>query len=309
MAPTKQYPSTERLAAVDDPDEQRLILVGAEDVLPPQHFWYETDDYSIYAAEQPASSWRQHSHECAQITIGLEPAHVQATWDPTSSANPSGKREITGNLVSIIPPGEPHSTVWQRRAVLIHLYISRKILAEIAAELRESSSPELRPVYLGRDIFIEELGRTLFRESRAPGFSKTIADSIVTVLIAYLLRNYSTETEPAAIVPGSLGPSRERRIRDYIEASLDQDLSIAALAANIGMNPKYFASAFRLTTGFTPHRYVTLRRVDQAQRLLASPALTLAEIAYQCGFKSQGQFTTLFRQITGETPGKFRKRV
>jgi len=123
------------------------------------------------------------------------------------------------------------------------------------------------------------------------------------------LRNYRIQPESAAILPGSLGPSRERRIRDYIEASIDQDLSIQALAAIVEMNPQYFAGAFRRTTGFTPHRYVTLRRIDQAQCLLGDPALSLASIAYQCGFRSQGQFTTLFRQVTGETPGRFRKRL
>ena len=34
--------------------------------------------------------------------------------------------------------------------------------------------------------------------------------------------------------------------------------------------------------------------------------LTLAEVAYRCGFTSQSQFTTLFRRFTGITPGKFR---
>jgi AraC family transcriptional regulator len=300
-----------RLAAggenTKDRDDTRIILVGAEDELPSQHVWYEGDGYSIYAAEQPASSWREHSHDCAQITIGLEPAHVQASWSNVSKSG--GRREVTGNMVSIIPPGQPHSTLWQRRAILIHIYITRQLLQSAAAELGDNFSPDLSPVYLMRDLFIEELGRMLFRECQGQLPHKRIADSAVNILIAHLLRNNSVRSQPAGLIPGSLGPARERRIREYIEQNLPQDLSIHALAAVLGMNPQYFANAFKLTTGFTPHRYVTYRRIDRAQQWLADPAVSLADIAYRCGFKSQGQFTTLFRQLTGKTPGKFRSQV
>lgn len=295
--------------------ESRLILVGAEDALPSQHVWYQGDGYSIYAAEQPASSWREHSHDCAQVTVGLEPAHVQAGWRSgaksgvrSATQRPGGQREISGNMVSIIPPGEPHSTVWQRRAILIHFYLSKQLLKTTAAALGKQVSSDLRPVYLTRDTFLEELGRMVFRECQGQGPHKLVADAAIKVLVAYLLRDNSVRSEPGAMVPGSLGPARERRIREYIERSLALDLSIPALAGVVEMNPQYFANAFKLTTGFTPHRYVTYRRVDRAQQLLAKPELSLAEVAYRCGFKSQGQFTTLFRQFTGKTPGRFRGR-
>ena len=292
-------------------DETRIILVGADDELPSEHVWYEGSGYSIYAAEQPRSSWREHTHDCVQITIGLEPAHVQAAWG--SGSKPAGQREISGNIVSIIPPGEPHSTLWQRRAILIHLYLSKDLMAANAAKLSgERSSGErssgLRPVYLMRDLFIEELGRVLFRECQGRPPRKFFADAVVTVLTAHLLRNYGSDPSPVTAAPGSLGPARERRVREHIERSLDGDLSIHALAQVVGMNAQYFANAFRLTTGFTPHRYVSHRRIGRAQQLLVDTKLSLTEIAYQCGFKSQSQFTTLFRQFTGMTPGRFRVR-
>jgi AraC family transcriptional regulator len=301
-------------------DETRIILVGAEDELPSEHVWYEGSGYSIYAAEQPRSSWREHTHDCVQVTIGLEPAHVQAVWGNGSKASgwKSGQREISGNIVSIIQPGEPHSTLWQRRAILIHLYLSKDLLAASAAKLSgeqasgERSSGEwssgLRPVYLMRDLFIEELGRVLFRECQGKPPRRFFAEAVVTVLTAHLLRNYGSDPSPIIAAPGSLGPARERRVREHIERSLDGDLSIHALAQVVGMNAQYFANAFRLTTGFTPHRYVSHRRIGRAQQLLVDTKLSLTEIAYQCGFKSQSQFTTLFRQFTGMTPGRFRAR-
>ena len=72
-------------------DETRIILVGADDELPSEHVWYEGSGYSIYAAEQPRSSWREHTHDCVQVTIGLEPAHVQAAWGSGSKAGFEGR--------------------------------------------------------------------------------------------------------------------------------------------------------------------------------------------------------------------------
>ena len=39
--------------------DTRIILVGAEDPLPSEHFWYEGSGYWIYAADQPRSAWRE----------------------------------------------------------------------------------------------------------------------------------------------------------------------------------------------------------------------------------------------------------
>jgi AraC family transcriptional regulator len=96
------------------------------------------------------------------------------------------------------------------------------------------------------------------------------------------------------------------RVREYIEQSLGRDLSIRALAEVVGLSPQYFADLFRQATGFTPHQYVSHRRVERAQQLLRDADLPLTEVAHQCGFTSQSQFTTLFRRFTGVTPGKFR---
>lgn len=284
---------------------ERIILVGADDPLPPEHFWFEGDEYCIYAAEQPRSTWSEHVHDCVQVTIGLEPAHVHAEWR-TGGTRGAVRRELSGNGVSIIPPGEPHRTLWQRKASLVHVYLSKELMSRVAGDILQQTGWELRAAYLVRDPLVEELGRVLFRECRTKELSHLFADALTTVLATHLLRTYSTNPESGPDVRGGLGPARERRIREHIEASLDGDLSIQALAEIAGISPHYFADLFRQSTGFTPHQYVSHRRVARAQQLLAKKELTLAAVAYQCGFNSQSQFTTLFRRFTGVTPGKFR---
>lgn len=284
----------------------RAILVGAEDPLPPGHFWFEGKGYSIYAADQPRSAWREHSHDCAQITIGLEPARVHAEWRTGSS--PVARRELSGNAVSMIPPGVPHRTLWQRRAGLVHIYLDNDLLAATAKKVLRRKGFKLRLAYLVRDPLIEELGRALYRECETGELCADFADSVLSVLTTHLVRSYDGSAG-AMEARGGLGPSRERAVCEYIEASLDGDLSIAALAKVAGLSESHFATLFRQATGFSPHQYVTRRRVERAQQLLENADVPLVEVAHRCGFVSQSQFTTLFRRFAGLTPGRFRERV
>jgi AraC family transcriptional regulator len=284
-------------------EDKRNILVGADDPLPSHHFWFEGDGYWIYAAEQPRSTWREHTLDCTQVSIGLE-ARARMEWR-TGSRSPD-HREMSGNGVAVIPPGEPHRTLWLRRAILVHVFLSHRFLSRTASRVRQETRFELEPAHLVRDPLIEELGRALYRECEMQALPKSFANSVVTVLATHLLRNYNASAELIPHPGRGLGPARNRRVRKYIEESLEGDLSIGALAKVAGLSPSYFAEMFRQSTGFTPHQYVCHRRVERARQLLTDEDLPLAEVAYRCGFTSQSQFTTIFQRFTGVTPGKFR---
>jgi AraC family transcriptional regulator len=281
-----------------------LILVGADDPLPPDHFWFDGDGFNIYTAKQPRSTWSEHVHEYVQITVGLEPAHMHAEW--RASGTLRQHKEFIGNAVSIIPAGEAHRTLWQRRADLIHIYLSPEMLSSYSRQVLDQDEYELQPHYLVRDLLIEELARSLFLECETGTLHDVFARSVIGVLCVRLLRTYAVRPDDTAYFHGGLGPSRERRIREYIEEQLEGDLSIQSLAQVVGLSLQHFAVLFRESTGFTPHQYVNHRRVERAQRLLADPKLSLVDVAMMCGFSSQSQFTTVFRRLAGITPGKYR---
>lgn len=287
--------------------EQRMILVGADDPLPPDHFWFDGEGFSIYAASQPKSAWREHVHDCVQVTVGLEPAHMHAEW--RSGARLQQGKELIGNAVTVIPANIPHRTLWQRRAALIHVYIREELLQKTAIDLLEQTSFELKPTYLVRDLLIEELARLLYLESENGSLNPLIAAAAVTTICVRLLRAYSAHEGDAAYASGGLGPSRERRVREYVEAHFEDDLSIQALASVAGLSPQHFAVLFRESTGFTPHQYVNHRRIALAQQLLANKNTSLIDVSLHCGFSSQSQFITTFRKIVGVTPGRFRSSV
>jgi AraC family transcriptional regulator len=79
------------------------------------------------------------------------------------------------------------------------------------------------------------------------------------------------------------------------------------MAAVAGLSPVHFARQFRRATGQAPHQHLLHRRVERAKRLLAAGDLSIAEIAYHCGFSHQEHLTRVFRKATATTPAAFRR--
>jgi transcriptional regulator GlxA family with amidase domain len=58
----------------------------------------------------------------------------------------------------------------------------------------------------------------------------------------------------------------------------------------------------------SPSAYLRTVRVQASRRLLTTTSRTLAEIAAAVGFTDQSHFTKRFREVTGITPGEYRRR-
>jgi AraC family transcriptional regulator len=105
-------------------------------------------------------------------------------------------------------------------------------------------------------------------------------------------------------------PGTERRrvadVIDFVEAHLEEPLSLARLAGLIGLTPLRLLRAFRSHLGTTPHAYVRERRAARARALLAGTNLSIAEVALCCGFSSQAHLTSTMRQLLDCTPGTLR---
>jgi AraC-like DNA-binding protein len=104
-----------------------------------------------------------------------------------------------------------------------------------------------------------------------------------------------------------LSAARLSRLRCYVEAHLDRDLSLAELAAVVSLSPSHFARAFRATQGETPHAWVMSERIARAIRLLHEGALPIAEVALAAGFASQSHMTDVFRKRGLPSPGSWRR--
>ena len=83
-------------------------------------------------------------------------------------------------------------------------------------------------------------------------------------------------------------------------------LDVSTLAAEHGLSRTAFSHHFRARTGFTPARFVTEVRLQNAARLLLTTDLPLSRIARECGFANANHFGKVFHRVREQTPTSYR---
>jgi AraC-like DNA-binding protein len=111
---------------------------------------------------------------------------------------------------------------------------------------------------------------------------------------------------PAAHAQGGLSAGAMRRVREFVEVHLSESIDLPMLAAVAGLSMHHFARQFKQSAGVTPHHYLTQKRLQRAQKMLAQTDLPLSDIAYAAGFSDQSHLARHFRHRLGTTPREFR---
>lgn len=94
---------------------------------------------------------------------------------------------------------------------------------------------------------------------------------------------------------------------DFIEANLDQDITLYDVARAADYSAFHFARMFRAICGLSVMGYIRRRRLSLAAQRLLSEEVRLIDLALDCGFESQEAFTRAFKRAFGITPGEYRK--
>ena len=97
-----------------------------------------------------------------------------------------------------------------------------------------------------------------------------------------------------------------RRMTQYVQLHLGEDISLAAIANELAFSPFHLAHVFKQTTGLSLHQYVLQQRMARAKALLSLSRLSLVQIAAELGFANQSHFGTVFKKCTGATPKGYR---
>jgi AraC family transcriptional regulator len=138
-------------------------------------------------------------------------------------------------------------------------------------------------------------------------WSRQYAEALSLVLMHELIRLERTASTAARPLRGGLPVWQQKRVVEFIEEHLAEDVSLAALAGLVDLSLYHFARAFKQSFGAPPHRYHMARRMDHARGLLQKPALSVTEIGIQTGFRETSSFTRAFRKFTGLTPTEYRR--
>ncbi len=98
------------------------------------------------------------------------------------------------------------------------------------------------------------------------------------------------------------------KVTSYIEAHLEEDLSLEHIAEALHYSRFYLARTFAEQTGSTIGKYIQGRRLTLAARKLVETNKPIVEISYEAHYNSQQAFTLAFRRLYLCTPQVYRRR-
>jgi transcriptional regulator GlxA family with amidase domain len=108
---------------------------------------------------------------------------------------------------------------------------------------------------------------------------------------------------PLATLDGS---DRLSETLAWMQAHLDEELSVEVLADHAAMSPRTFARRFQAATGTSPHCWLQAQRVKLAQRLLEASDLSIERVATKSGFSTAGNLRKHFGRIVHTSPQAYR---
>ena len=94
----------------------------------------------------------------------------------------------------------------------------------------------------------------------------------------------------------------------YISRNLSSKITLADLAKEVRLSPKYLSYLFRKETGQTVSCYIEEKRIEKAKSLLAYSQCSYSEISDSLAFYSQSYFIFAFKKKVGVTPKEYRNR-
>lgn len=200
------------------------------------------------------------------------------------------------------------STRWTltRPATSLLLRLSPALLNETAETMGVASADaSLAPSIHIRDPQIERIGWMMQAEDHDdyPG-GRLFADSLAAALAIRLLALQGRPRPATGRKARALPAWRLRHVIEYIDAHLDEDLTLAELAAVAGFSVSHFKPLFKEAAGMPVHRFVLERRVEHARTRLLDGTRSITQVALETGFSHPSHMARCMRRVLGVTPGQ-----
>lgn len=208
-------------------------------------------------------------------------------------------------------PGEHESRWWVRGHMhFMHLYFlpehfTRRAVQELDREPRELTLAD-RTYF--EDPHIASLCQSLANQVWDDADAMLRANETAHEVLSELLRAQGVRRTGVAL-KGGLAAATRRRLRDYIDAHLDQPLTLGELADQACLSEFHLARMFRTSFGLPPAAWIAAQRLDRARELLRATDLPLADVAARCGYANPSHFSHRFRESVGVTPNVYRRTL
>jgi AraC family transcriptional regulator len=203
-----------------------------------------------------------------------------------------------------------HSEKWVRWLAPIEMLtvtLPHQMLLSAAYEMNGPGGTDLAATPQFADLRVLHLMKALDAESDF-GFrsGRLYLDSVLQALAVLLLQSRSTMPRRFRPHRGALAPTKLKRVLEYVDSNLDQEISLTNLAEAAGLSAAHLCNAFRHSTGKSPHQFVMHARIERAKELLRRSGLRVIDVAIASGFKNPQHFARVFRSACHLTPTQYK---
>ncbi|MEO1654500.1 MAG: AraC family transcriptional regulator, partial [Bacteroidota bacterium] len=94
----------------------------------------------------------------------------------------------------------------------------------------------------------------------------------------------------------------------FIEEASSEAFDLNALSKQAGLSKYHLIRIFKAVFNTTPYHYYLTGKVERAKQVLRTQPGNLAQIAMQCGFTDEFNFSKTFKKFVGLSPSDFRER-
>ncbi len=172
-----------------------------------------------------------------------------------------------------------------------------------AAEWKALGLEFNKPYYPHPAAYITDIVWTIENENNTKGqFFDHLIDAKLTELFVKTARVCNNQT---------ISISRElidrfHQIRLKMLSNLGENWTVARLADEVNISPSYFHAVYKEIFGISPNQDLINARINAAKHMLEFSRDSIATVAKSLGYNNPYHFTRQFRQITGESPSKYR---
>lgn len=240
-------------------------------------------------------------HDVYVLSIFMRPARIELQVD--------AQRVHVGTVAAgsfyLSYPGQKISNVFFGACECLSIYLCADFISTTLGGGTLSLSNGLL-VGIKRDPVIEQLARTLLSTDAQCCESKCAERMSMPILnrLSHLLKNEVQTQEKGRRI--AMPSWRVERVTAYIREHIAEAITLADMASAATLSPMHFAAQFKATTGYRPHDYLLICRIDKAKQLLSTSNAPLIDVAMDVGFRTQAHFSTVFKKITSLTPSGWR---
>jgi AraC-like DNA-binding protein len=267
------------------------------------------DCFSIYKREKSYFDYPLHYHDYVELNLIM---------------NGSGVRRMVGNHTGILEdielvivgPGMPHG--W-----FGHQYDNKtvqEVTIQFHANLLDDSLLQRKNLERMRALFNHFNRGLLFQDT----ISKEVAPRIVqlaekkgfaAIIELFSILDSLSRTGNFHLLTDCKKPSnrnqyiheRLSRVYEFLNTNFHRPVTLTETANMANMTSESFSRFIKTHTGNSFVDILNHIRLNHIERMLIETNLTIAEIAYKCGFNNMANFNRTFKRKKGLTPKEFRE--